>query len=912
MNPAAGDVFGEVDVQSSPDGAKEKKPGISGTQILFNRIVTGATNNGVKRIVDAYAGNMVKPSSRERQTALVGGKHGHIPSESGPISPTSDTDALYDVHPSDEEYRGKFGSHGLTVGKRRKITSPMESEEILYIHDDETLQRHVAAEAYTNPRERDFQSGRRFVDGRPPLSRDLTKNPHGELTDPTPGESQAFSTALSISKPTQVLSKDNTSKTKTFAKLRVSDLQPRKRRKPNVDGIAKSLTARTTVTSYRPQRSNGNTQVRVKRHNESVQEAMEITRPSSMHSNNESHYSSNSIPQPQTPPHTPTRSRKLIGGITTPRQRGSLDVLLKQDRKISSPSNLDLPNLKLRDVKAEKPLNHRTDSVREKGASEPVPAMRRSRRRLVDNLQRIDGKEFDSSDGSDNDIISDNDDVFSSSHSHAPPEQGVLSNDASQITPEKRSALQARVSAFSQVTQPLSQGGIPKVTYARQRSYITDDGLGEVAMFGESITHATTTEASNARRRVTATVAELEPKKTHDEIDDFGYSQVGTMRSIHELRKAGGTVRLVSEIETMLDDIDEKSSVSVTLKRTTLQELVVKLQEASFCRLFVGQGLELRLLANVGLSNDVIINTLYAVAIWYLLIAPTSIQILPQVSAENVVNHLIRLLDNDQDLAQLLRDRKMNMSKLIQDNFRDLFGSLLRSANWRAGNPQTLTPRVLCLQCLEYLVRQTREAGSEAEVLPPRAMRRIVRLLKPKAPSLKQQPIIPLTTDLRLAVSVLESCTLSNGSSVSDLLWTGETLDTVMDLLPLLVPTTDQQSGSMQTLVLRLYLNLTNNSPELCKAFSRPNLIGAVFEIVGSHFRYLSDNITNMEQSLILDNLILSLGSLLNLAEWCDDLALMVLDNWYGDVTFLDSLLEIFMAKLEKTGEVRFVSASID
>lgn len=878
----------------------------AGTQLPSNRVITNASNNGLKTMAETYAPNILKHASRERQTILTRPKRLYVPQESGPISPNSDIDALYNVPSSDEECRRKLDSRGPMVGKRRKIAPTIECEEITYVYDDETLQRHIAAEAHINSEQTLPYSGQ--VDGTPrsPSSQDLMRKSHRELLDPASGKRQALPTARIITKPTQVPIHGDASKAKTLTRAVVSGLQSQKGKKTNIRETAKNGSAKTKTVSHRPSRSSGDAQVSHKGRNVPAEKTSQATKPRSRDTIEDSSCSANVIPQSQTPPHTPPRSLRSTGRTTTPRQRELWDMLLKDDERISSPSNLDLPNLKIADRKAEKPRFYRADRERPNNAAQPMPPMRSSRGRLVDKLQLIDRDSLYSSDHSDEKATSDDDNDYRNCRSQASPENVVLPSDASHNANGQRTGLNGGESTFSKVAQPIIQGGGLKVTYARHRSYLTDDGLGDAAIFGMPITHRTASNSNDGRKRVRATVAELEPfMNSHDEMDDNECSQGGTMRSIHELREAGGTVRLISEMETMLDDIDEQNTVSVPLRRSALLDLVVKIQETSFCHLFVGQRLELRLLANIGLSNDIIINVLYAVAVWHLLVDPTSIHTLPHVKATHIINHLVRLLDNVQDLVQLLGDRKMNMSKLAQLDFRNYFGSLLKSGNWRAGNPPTLTPRVLCLQCLEYLVRQTREAGSEAEILPLQAMRGIVKILEPTAPSVKSLLTIPLTTDLRLAVSILESCTLGNAHSASDLLWTGETLDIVADLLPLLIPMTDRASGTLQTLVLRLNLNLTNNSPGLCKAFSRPNLISAVFDTTISHFRYLSDDMANTEQSLVLDNLILSLGFLINLAEWCDDLGHMVLDLRCGDVTFLESLLEIFIAKLEKAGEVR-------
>ena len=910
LSLATDDEFGTISIQDRQDSAKELHVRTPGAQIPSSRVLTSAITPGVKKASEIHTLNVLEPSLGGRKIASGRLKHVQAPLRRGLISPNSDTDALYDVPSSDEEESQRnIGLHGPTVGKRRKIASAVKPGHIAYVYDDETLQRHVAAEDWMHSNHIQPKNGQTVSKRRPRLSQDRTKKSRGILADPALGDYQALSVTQSVSQFTQRPATDDASEAKTLTSSSVSDLQPQNVRNASPGWAEVVVTARSRTMSYEPRRSSDNTHMGSGNRHDDVHIGVGITKLRSRELKEESPGSTTAISQPQTPPHTPPRSSKPMDGSTTPRQRELWGMLLKDSARILSPNIPDFPSPKIADPKADNHQGYLKHREGRKDSSQQMPSIRNPRKRLVDNLQRIDEIKLHSSDDVDEKTADDSDDAPNNGPLQASPRIDILENDASKIPNGECNDLQTREPASLISAQALPQGAAPKVTYARQRSYLTEDDLGDAAMFGEQIAHPTATEAVKGRRRVRTTVAEFELiKHSHDEMDDLESSQGGTMRSIHELREAGGTVRLLSEMETMLDDIDEENTVSVTLKRATLSGLVAKLREASSCRLFIGQGLELRLLANFGLSNDVIVNALYAVAIWHLLAEPSSIQILPRVRAANVVNHLVGLLDDDQDLTLLLRDRRLNMSKVAQQDLKNLFSSLLASTNWRAGSPPALTPRVLCLQCLEYLIRQVREAGSDAQVLPPEAIRHIVKLLKPKNPISASPPSLSLTTDLRLAVSILESSTLNSASLGSELLWTDDTLDIVVDLLPLLVPMTIPASGALQTLVLRFYLNLTNNSPEHCKAFSRPNLISALFEIVISHFRYLLDNTTEVEPSLILDNLILSLGSLLNLAEWCEDLGHMVLDLRYRGITYLHKILEIFMAKLEEAGEVGYPS----
>ena len=906
-SPRADDEFGANQMQIHWGDTKPKKIRRAGAQLSSKRSIINVSDSGARTTTEAWTPSISKSSPREQQSALIRPKTVQITSL---ISSNSEMDTLYDVPSSNEERGRKFGSHGPTVGKRRKTNSVEESEEAIYVYDDQTLQQHIAIEVYNNSKQTLPSNAQVNRDRNPRWSQDIAHEEHGIQDVWAPKKSQSRPISRATPKPSRVAPKDVAPRAKIPSTFVASKILESKSPTTSGDEITKTDSSEAMIMSHKPQRLDESHSVSFKSPRSPPEKTKKIGRRRSRDMNDHSSSLTNSITQPQTPPQTPPRSLKSVSGTATPRQPDLWGMLLKEDSRTLSPDSLDLPNLKIISPKRQQNPAYRSSKQMSKNAARPLLSVQTSRRRLVDNLQRVDEDDFNTPNGLDETTTSDDNYDSSDGQFQAPTKDSTFLREGSQTTNAQSTRLQACKPAFPAVVQPLSQAGSLKVTYARQRSYLTDEDLGEVAMFNMPITRETTTGGHQGYRRIRATAAQLKPAKVqNDEMDEIESSQGGIIRSIHELREAGGTVRLISEMETTLDEINEQNIVSVPLKRTTLLDLAIKLQDTSFCHLFVGQGLESRLLASVGVSNDIIIKTLYTVVIWHLLLDQTSIQTLPRISAESVINHLVGLLDNDCDLAQSLRDRELNMSKLAQLDFKKFFDSLINSPNWRAGSPPILTLRALSLHCLECLVRQTRETGSDAEILTPQAVKKIVKLLRPTEPSKSMHlPAKAMTVDLQLAVSVLESFTLVESASASDRLWTGDTLDTVVDLLPLLVSTMDQAYATLRTLLLRLYLNITNNNAQLCKACSRPNLISAVLDIVTSHFQYLSDNAMYTEQPSILDNLILSLGFLVNLAEWCDDLGHMVLQLRSRDATFLDNLLAIFMANLENTGEVGLLS----
>lgn len=602
------------------------------------------------------------------------------------------------------------------------------------------------------------------------------------------------------------------------------------------------------------------------------------------------------------PPTTPPRV-VISNGVTTPRQQELWNKLLKDDteQSISTPLNPAGNAIENRDK----------NSVQKSGfcagssiLMKPVYNKPHKRRRLVDNLLGEDSDPY-YADGSSQVKL---DVSFNPRSANSETGATLYQSDPVSINAkEKGLPDHARVLPSHTHQAPLNQGGEPKVTYARQRSYLTDDDIGQTGIFDMPIIN----DLGPGTRKRRQGTSEMKPRflrqgSPTEDPNDAKESQGSAMRSIHELREAGGNARVYSEMEALLDDIDEANATSPTIKRSRLLYLAIKLQDPSFCRLFIDQGLDQRLFDYLDSANDILVEALFAAILLRLLATSTFISKLSHIKHSSVKEYLIGLLDKDQDLRSSLSSRTFNLSKATQAEFKNFWDLLLlKSTTWRAGRPSVLTPCVVSLQCLEYLVRYAREMGRVKAVLSQADIRSVVRFLKPDLSSSILQPSPRPTVEMHLSVSILESCTIINSIPCEETPWTGQTLDTTVRLLPLLDSWLKEDIGTLRTLTLRLYLNLTNNNPTLCKAFSRPDVIGSMLNIIVSHFQRLSENDMPNKPEVLLDNLILSLGSMINLAEWCDTVRPLVLRLQSGDTCFLDTLIQLFTSKQKKVAEVR-------
>ena len=442
--------------------------------------------------------------------------------------------------------------------------------------------------------------------------------------------------------------------------------------------------------------------------------------------------------------------------------------------------------------------------------------------------------------------------------------------------------------------------GASKLTYARQRSYLTEDSLDAAKSFSESILMDTDARQTSQCSVVTAPDPAI-CLETQGEVDSDHKSEGGAIRSIHELREAGGNARLAGEMETILDDLDE-DMCNQKFKRARLLELVVKLREIEYRRYFINQGWEKRLLAHVGLSRDVLMDTLFVAAMLYLIAGSSTAPLLDQFCRRRIVVFLLKTMENDTDLDIILKDKKINISKVTLSDYVAFLRSFKQSAVWRFGAPDSVTPHVCVLQCIEYLARHVRVANGMTELLSQGALDRIIRTLDYSCTDSAYSSGSLLRC--HLIVSIAESCTISVIGRSSEQYLTAAAVAKIAQLLPRVATWPDKESGNLLTSILRLYLNLTNNNATLCEAFSTEQIITAICGIVISQFWCTSAAAVITEEELLLDTLILSLGALINIVE-CSDLArLLIKDLRNGSVSILDLLVDLFSTKLTETVKV--------
>ncbi|KAI9881373.1 MAG: hypothetical protein M1830_003380 [Pleopsidium flavum] len=531
-----------------------------------------------------------------------------------------------------------------------------------------------------------------------------------------------------------------------------------------------------------------------------------------------------------------------------------------------------------------------------------VSSTRQSPRKLVDALNqprtmRLKRSHSPARDLGDNDLDSND------SHMHSSSEEGLTAGETSATSNTQFTnpgQVQGLAPAQPQEASVAPASG-PRITYARQRSYITENASTEDEVFDIPINSGTDCRQERRRRGGRSMLPSLKPILSFQQENDVvAAAPGGGIRSIHELREAGGKYKFEHGIANLLDEIDNKPASSISQKRSSLLDLATKLCAPEFTSRFAEYGLEQRLFALADTESDQIASFLLASAIMFLLCSQPSSSPTSHTHNKILTSFVTRLLKAEEDVAAIARDRHTNTSKASRAAMLKFRTLVEQSSVWAHKPPLKISAQVVALRVLECITRQAREAGDSSELLSQCAVKQLIEIVelqlrKSEGPGASYYDSVTGN----LALSILESCTMRHTLPTDEVVWTAESLSRIADLLPSTSKVFEGDAGEIRNLLLRLCLNLTNNNPYLCEAFSKPGIINAIFNIIDSHFQGLSQVSEEEKKALLLDNLILSLGSLINFAEWSDAARIAALTLQIGRVTLLEKLLQVFLDRIE-------------
>lgn len=452
--------------------------------------------------------------------------------------------------------------------------------------------------------------------------------------------------------------------------------------------------------------------------------------------------------------------------------------------------------------------------------------------------------------------------------------------------------------------ESINAGTAPKTTYAHHRSYLTEvDMINERDLCGlvsPYLQSADKNQHSSASRKYA-------PSPGVDQGDNvnrgLSQAQPDIIRSAHELRKAGGNTRLISELEAILDDLEDQQTSSLATPRSCLMNLIRKLRDRSTCRLFVDKGFDARVATHISLVSDPIQKALAVTVILQIMSHFTSPVLLSCMGSAKMQAFWDGLLIHPEDLTGVAETFEIGMTKLAREEFSNACVSSLCSPIWHFGRPAILSSQILALQALDASMRQCREAGLATKMLSPKTIH-IITLTATKNLNRANRDASSSIDCLKLALSILEMSTLSCSADRLIPEWGRDTHERMKALFPTLIEHLSGADLTPQMLTLRLYLNLTNNDTYLCELYSSIEIVTSLLRANVSQFMRLSQSNSSMPDPQVLDSLVLSLGCLINLAESSDRMRQSLLNIKVEDTVALEVLLRIFAMKRQQVAEV--------
>ena len=607
--------------------------------------------------------------------------------------------------------------------------------------------------------------------------------------------------------------------------------------------------------------------------------------------------------QPSSKTTTPG-SRQAPSAATTPRQSHLWSTLL-DDNSTATPGQLPVDSLSISQGRT---VGAVWSELVEDAAESDVSAATRPqnvrdapRKKLIDSLEdelntTLAGVESEDEDDEDLTLLP--------MPAAEPSRQETMEAAISQLTAPRSNAESQFTS--SQGTSQSTAGG-PKFTYARDRSYLTETAVDEATMLNTPLDVGL---GSQSRRRGAPNPALLsQVLGPVDEEQDVIDGNSGTIRSIHELRQAGGNKRFLDESEALFEDIECRGTSAVSRRRNGMIELGTKLAEKGFARRFVERGMDLRLLRGLDGERDII--TGFAMSSIMVLLAQDGVGAtgVLQARQQGAPALLTRLIDERRSIMGIAKDRSSNMSKVARAAATDFAEVMRKSSVWGPTRPDTVTPHVTALRCMATMARQSREAGDKDGITSSEATGKLVAVLDLEGGDHDDEedddePSAQEVMEMELALSVLESSTLKVRARPQRT--TRDSLDTaaIRRFFLAVSQRPREQFKTCQVLVARLVLNVSNISAAACDELGSDEVVRTLVHATTAEFGRLGGRLDDEERLSSVDQLVLALATLTNLAERSDAARRHVLGDDGQGGELLDGLTHWFMRGLERAGEV--------
>jgi Wings apart-like protein regulation of heterochromatin len=603
--------------------------------------------------------------------------------------------------------------------------------------------------------------------------------------------------------------------------------------------------------------------------------------------------------RPKTPIPDQSELRSKVSLFTPPKQTRLLSNLLDSASQANSPSMLPLTSLRLTN---EKSLRLEVAESSSKSFLQTEDGHRRTprpKRRLIDSMvSPRKGLSVSTSSEISSDTASDVGESICDAGdktSQVQPADIARSDDMNGVRSTGDMVLSDSSASLGTSSKPIA-------TYSRERSHLAD-------MLPEDLLDSSSQQASQgsslSASQNAAIFSSFDSAVVQDELEEDLGQEVAGIRSIHELRQAGGNARSQVDLESILEDFEAKGSSARARRLRGLAQLAERLRNPEIGRYIIDQSLDQRLCGCPDLDGDLVGKTLLTMILSRLMV---SVQ-LPISSLKGLFETIMRfgitLIHEAREFRTMVRDRQQNLSRLTYKELTALVEPFCSSLVWPNQRPMSPTPQLIFVRALDILMRQVRQLGDFSMAIPASLFNQLVELLLRVAPTEvieKENSNAGLL--MESTVSIIESLTISNDWAEDGCLEIAKKLSRMGPMLSQLTASSAGDSERTQHLILRLILNITNNDSELCNSFSEPTLLSAIFGIIQRDFLQTPMLDNGVLKDTKLEGVILALGTLSNLAEHSDSFRHAALSSSLDGKSMVDWIASAFRDQVDVASEV--------
>lgn len=423
------------------------------------------------------------------------------------------------------------------------------------------------------------------------------------------------------------------------------------------------------------------------------------------------------------------------------------------------------------------------------------------------------------------------------------------------------------------------------VTYARQRSFLDDmlleDDLTDIPGLKNRPRTAHPQSITDALSSARLMVVNEEPN------DD------GSVRSIHELRQAGGNARYRGAVESIFEDIEDTQN-SLSGRCNAFLQLCGKLLDTRLKSRFLECNFDKRLADCLSIDLRVMPITLalctFALGspdgnMSYVLAASAWPKLLEISSA---------LLDIQDDITKVAKAQSDDLARPLQKTIQNIAPRISELLFPQSALLQ-ISPCIMTLYCLRITISTMQTKGERPSGFSTSLFEALMRLLLSETQQCVSHKMIPAKSFeiLCMVLSVLEAFTASLESDRLEYRNVLRPLSTLHGLFYLSGNYAGILNQQIQSQLVRVILNVTNSNPAICVEFATRELVGGLVHIVTTNFGDLTEDALGQENNP-LNSVILALGALINLTEQSEASRSIFLRSAGSHQSFLDRLLHLF------------------